>query len=530
LAIWLCVGCGTEPPAPLSIIGCSSKSPEIASPSSNSLAHYDAAVADLLDEATQHPTTNDGGQVVWNARYYMESLLTAYEGTGNAKYINSLIDTGNAVLGLAQTLQVPDVSDPSALGPSEIASAPQRTITGWPTTLGTLGQLVSIPTTNGKTAFYAQTLWPSPGSGAGFLQVSSSPSGGLVITFELDGSVWQSYTVQSQSDVDALVSQPMIWGSTLGRVLAPTGLGLPAPGLYPLDSPIQAVWHSEQTAGILLPFVRFLLLAKQRPAVADQGTVQTWTSKVLAIANSYEDEMLTDGAGGLVLTTAYWMPSPYAGLPVDTDYINAEISLRMLLGVLTSDAHQFSLAQGLLMHEMTNLPLSSQGWLLIRDWPDVPSWSEASNAPKGSIWTSLSTAYAKTPESSEEGGFFVETLQIATDNEVGKEVGLTEELCQAEAKTFQEYLRLPLSGSEPLVRAAYPTTTSKASDPPDYSDDAVDAARYAQPITENQSFVCDNWNWMLNNGMTREAGVGHVLLDWARSEVAWQQLIPTQCP
>jgi len=179
---------------------------------------------------------------------------------------------------------------------------------------------------------------------------------------------------------------------------------------------------------------------------------------------------------------------------------------------------------------MTNLPVSSQGWLLIKDWPDVPSWSEASNAPQGSIWASFDSPYSRAPESSEEGGFFVETLQFITDYGLGEQMGLTEKLCQAEAQTFQEYLRLPLSGSKPLVRAAYPTANSRASDPPQYSDDAVDAAKYAQPITQTPSFVCDNWNWMLQNGLTREAGVGHVLLDWARSETAWQQLTSGQCP
>jgi hypothetical protein len=248
-----------------------------------------------------------------------------------------------------------------------------------------------------------------------------------------------------------------------------------------------------------------------------------------------EDEFVEDGNGGLVLTIAYWMPSPYAGLPVETDYLNAEVSLRMLLSLLTSDPHELSLARGLFQHELGNLPTSRTGWLLVRDWPDLSSWMQASQAPYGSIWASLQ-ADNMLPESMQEGGFLVEALQIASDHGLGKQIGLPTSVCQAERQTFLQYLRLPAPVYDPtynlysLIRSTYPTADSQASDPPVPSDDPVDAAKYLQPITKDASFVCADWDWMTKYGITRDQGVGHVLLAWAQAETAWMQLGPNQCP
>ncbi len=516
-----------DPPPTTYVSGCSEVSAQPAQQSGDVLQHYDDAVTVLLDETTQHPSSNAQGQVVWGARYYLESLLVAYEATGNLKYINSFIQTGKTVLGLKQTVQVPDVADPSAPDNAQASATPERTVTGWPTTMGMLGQLIKVPAANGKTSLYAQGLWPTPSSGAGYLQITQSGPGVLTLRFTFSGTVWQSYSVSTQADLDFIAARPVVYGETLGRIWN-AGAGLPIPGLYPLDFPLSAVWHGEQTAGILLPFLRFLFLAKARPWIADSKLVADWRDQVVGIAKSYEDEYVNDGSGGLILTNAFWMPSPWAGLPVETDYINAEISMRMLVGVLTSDPHELSLAKGLLLHESANLPLSSLGWLLMKYGPDFPSWSEKSKAPHGSIWDSFHYDSAA-PETTIQGSFFVEVLQTASDLSLGKKVGLTEALCKGERQTFHEYLRLPSSIGGSLIRELYPTSRSEPSDPPILGDPPVDAARYLQPVTEDSSFVCDDWNWMLKNGLTREAGVGHVLLDWARAESEWRRLPPGQC-
>lgn len=523
------------PPRPTTFVsGCSEVSAQPALQSGDVLQHYDDAVATLLDETTQHPSSNAQGEVVWGTRYYLESLLVAYEATGNLKYINSFIQSGTTVLGIKQTVQVPDVIDPSVLEAEPAVSVSQRIATGWPTSKGMLGHFIKVPAANGKISLYAQTLWPGPSSDTDYLRISQSSSGDLVLSFELNGTVWQSYSVSSEDDLDFISAQPLIYGGTLGRIRN-RGAGLPIPGLYPLNSPLSSIWHAEQTAGILLPFLRFLLLAKQQPWIADPKLVADWRDQVVSVAKSYEDEYVDDGSGGLILNTALWMPSPWAGLPVATDYINAEISMRMLLGVLTSDPHELSLARGLLTHESTNLPLSSTGWLLMESEPDdAPSHLVAGDLDNiaGSIWGStlgLLSFDNIAPETTAEGGFFVETLQIASDLGLGREIGLTEALCEGERQTFRQYLRLPSSVSGSLIRMFYPTSQSQTSDPPILSDLPIDAARYLQPVTEDSSFVCDYWNWILKNGITREQGVGHVLLDWARAEAEWRRLPPGQC-
>jgi hypothetical protein len=242
---------------------------------------------------------------------------------------------------------------------------------------------------------------------------------------------------------------------------------------------------------------------------------------VVSIAESYQDQLVSDGNGGLVITNPYWMPSTEASLPAPSDYINAEITMRMLLYELTGNAQELSLARGLLIHEMTNLQISSEGWLLLKDWPDIHSWSSKSQAPYGSIYDTL-TYNNLNEEAIGEGGFFVEMLQAAVDYTLVSDMGLTTALYGTQFGTFVQYLRIPYSGSTALVREAYPTPTSGPGDPVVPSLTPVLASLYLPPVTSPASFVCDNWKWMLNNEQSFEAGygesVGFPLFAWSVSE------------
>jgi hypothetical protein len=283
------------------------------------------------------------------------------------------------------------------------------------------------------------------------------------------------------------------------------------------------VWHGEQTGGILIPFVRFLLLAKLRPSIADPVIVQEWTSQIVNIADSYENQLVTDGDGGLVITNPYWMPGTDASTPAPSDYINAEITMRMLLYELTGNSQELALAKGVLTHEMTNLQTSSAGWLLLKDWPDIHSWSSKSQAPYGSIYDTL-TYYNLNESATVEGGLFVETLQTAVDYNLVSDMGLSASLYGTQLATFEQYIRIPYSGAMALVSEEYPTPTSSPGDPVVPSPIPVVAAFYLPPVTSPASFVCDNWKWMLNNEQSFEAGygeaVGFPLRAWAQSEAA----------
>jgi hypothetical protein len=79
------------------------------------------------------------------------------------------------------------------------------------------------------------------------------------------------------------------------------------------------------------------------------------------------------------------------------------------------------------------------------------------------------------------------------------------------------------------MRYAYPTAASTPTDPVSPTNDPFAAAGYLQPIMRNYSFACDNWRWMLANGMSKSGGVGHVLRAWARSEVAFRSLPAGYC-
>src|SRR4029077_14462678 len=77
--------------------------------SADSLAHYDSVSQQSLSEAVSHPDTNAGGNIIWGTRYYMESLLDAYDSTGNPKYIGAFVDTGTTVMNGVKSLTVLNV-------------------------------------------------------------------------------------------------------------------------------------------------------------------------------------------------------------------------------------------------------------------------------------------------------------------------------------------------------------------------------------------------------------------------------------
>src|SRR4029077_3217890 len=84
-----------------------------------SLQNYDRLSEIFLDEGLRHPPDNLAGNVVWGTRYYLESLLTAYEATCNPKYIQAFLDSGHSVMNLVETmtvLDVPDSGEPNGTG------------------------------------------------------------------------------------------------------------------------------------------------------------------------------------------------------------------------------------------------------------------------------------------------------------------------------------------------------------------------------------------------------------------------------
>ena len=406
-------GCGSSDPA----ASCASGKPVDASlvqiavcsgTPAASLPNYDRLSQQFLDEETRHPANNAWGNVVWGTRYYLESLLTAYEATGNRKYIEAFLDSGQWVLNLVQTMTVIDVPDP---GQPVAPGTAQLKVTGWPTMLGSFGVPVAVPTQTGQIALYAQTL--TSGATFYFFKVTQQSDGSLQLAWTEENTgeqVLQSNTIQSVADLNALASAPLVWPQSAGRI-KPTGAGLPAPGVYQVTLQENTVWNSEQAGGILLPFAHFLVLAKEYPGLMNEGTQQEWTSKILAIAAGYENIFISDGQGGLRQHNPLWLPNVVADVDAAMDYISAEATLRLFLYELTGDPHQLAIATGLIVHQQNfHLLVGPQGWLLLQSWPDFVPWSTRANAPSGSVYDSFEYD-PSTPSPNTDGEFFVDLLQ-----------------------------------------------------------------------------------------------------------------------
>jgi hypothetical protein len=513
------------------LTGCASNTPTPFVPSctglsTTALTNYDQVSATLLNETTRHPTTNVDGEVVWGTRYYMESLLTAYQATGNLKYIQAFLDTGTAVLNLVKTIPVVNTDDPTRPG----ATGPTVYETGWPTQLGAFAAPVPLPTADGKISMYAQSL--TPNGGAEDFQVTQQADGSLQLAW-LDGNnlPLQTYTVKTLSDLQALGTQPLVWGQSLGRII-PTGAGLPTPGLYLRGPGEETVWH-EQTGGILLPFVQFLLLAKEHPEIADSNSLEQWTTTVLSIASGYENEFVPDSAGGLRFVNPRWLPNPLADTDAAADYIFVEAELRLLLYELTDDPHQLELAKGLAVHQQTfHWRITSDGWLELKGWPCIVPWSNRAGAPTGSIWDVFQYD-PDTPAPSTDASFVTDFLDAAFKYDMISRLGVSSTSFDAQQAAFMNYMvggiTLPFAGPNGIMRSSFPTASSTIYDPLSYSADPWAAAAWAPPELSGQIFTNANWNWMLQYGQPKQGyPVGYFLRSWARSEAAQMTICAAQ--
>jgi len=508
-------GCGSSgppsPPQPSFVPACSAIS-------SGALTQYDQMTSAFLTDSTRHPTDNSYSAIVWNTRYYLDSLISAYKATGNVKYAQAFVDSGTWVMNLVQTIPVLNAPDPTAPG----ATGPTINVTGWPTLLGNYGIPTPVPTANGQISLYAQSLVPYGGPVT--FQVTQLDSATLQLSWlNSANTVLQSESVRSIADLKALAAQPLVWGKSQWRIII-TGAGLPVVGQYPIGTQENTVWH-EQTGGILLPFAQFLLLAKAHPGIADASTVEEWTTTVSSISASYEDEFISDGAGGLKFHNPQWLPNASADTNAAADYIFVEAELRTVLYELTNDPHQLSLARGLLVHQqMNHWQTNPDNWLELKIWPCLSPWTTKANAPAGSIWD----VYQFDPETAApatDASFVADFLDEAMKFGLVSQLGINPAALDAQQSTFMDYMAggtgIPFAGPKGIIRTSFPTDSSTSSDPVAYSPDPWAAAAWAPPDLSNQIFTNANWNWMLQYGQTtHDYNAGYFLRAWARSEAA----------
>lgn len=489
--------------------------------SPHSLDHFDSESQQFLTQAVSAPSDNSQGNIVWNTRYYMEALLDAYEATGNSKYIQSFLNTGTVVMSELQQLTLVNVADPSA--PGSTITSPTIAVTGWPTQLGSFGKSVAIPAADGQPSLYAQNLDPTDPNGPISFEVTSNPDGSLTLAWVGTSQTLQSNTIRTISDLQSLSAAPLVQGKSYGRINA-TGSGLPMPGTYNVETPLWTIWH-EQTGGILLPFARFLLLAKHDPSIATPALISQWTSQVLTLADSYEDEFVPDKADGLRLRNPIWLTNGLAGTNAAADYDAVEATMRLFLYELTGDSEQLTIAEGLVMHQKnSHWQISPQGWLLLKVWPCLVPWTTSANAPAGSIWSSYEFD-TTTPEAIEDAAAYVDLFHEAKVLGLAPQLGITPDVYTANRKALQQYLFGDPSATSTrpsgLLRGSYPTASSAASDPPSSSQYTFSSAWYTAPEIADDAYVEANWKWMLQfNQNPLGQDIGYFLKAWAVSEAA----------
>ena len=473
--------------------------------------------AKFLNAHTIHPGTNSGGDVVWNTRYYLEALLTAYQATNNPKYLTAFLDSATNVMSLITTTTVSNA--PVPINPADVASAPKISVVGFTSLLASFSYAVPIPTSTGGVSMWAQNLQPTNPVAAVFLQVAPLAGGGVTVSW-LDSSEkpLESHNVTSMADLTALQSLPLIALQSLGRFEV-TGAGMPAPGLYTIDTAQPMIWV-EQTAGILLPITRFLLLAKNNPQIADASLVADWTSKIAQVAASSEASLIPDGSGGVLLHNPQWLANPLADVNASMDYVSAEGAFRIVFYELTGDSHQLDLARELITHQArSNWPISNQGWLLLKNWPDFQQWTDRSGAPAGSIYDQFIDNNT-TPAPILDGEFNAEMFQTALQYKLSSTLGISDDVYTANKNTVLQYLFLT-DTSKAIIRAGYPYSNSTTSDKENPASDPYASAGYLTEEVSNNTFVITNWNWFLQYGDDPTGlPVGYFLRAWARSESA----------
>jgi hypothetical protein len=513
------------------LTGCASNTPTPFAPtctglSTTALTNYDQMTSTYLDEHTRHPVDNLNEAIVWNTRYYLDSLITAYEATGNTKYAQAFLDSGGWVMDLVQTIPTLNAPDPTAPG----TKGPTSNISGWPELIGNYGVPTPVPDANGKISMYAQSLVPY--GGPAWLQILAQNDGSLKLSwFTSNNQALHTDIVGNLTQLQALATQPLVAGKSQERIFLMGG-GMPVPGAYQLATEEKTVWH-EQTGGILLPFAQFLLLAKDHPEIADASTIDQWTTKVLSIASGYEDEFVSDGAGGLLFHNPQWLPNSVAGTDAASDYVFVEAQLRLVLYKLTSDPHQLALARGLVVHQQTfHWQTNSEGWLELKFWPCIVSWSNRANAPAGSIWDEYEYN-ADTAAPSTDASFAADLFNAASKYDLVSQLGINPTIYDVQQATFIDYMvggiNMPLVGPKGIMRASFPTASSTLYDPVSYSPDPWAASAWAPPAVSNRIFTNANWNWMQEYGENPQGfNPGYFLRAWARSEAAQMSVCSAQ--
>jgi hypothetical protein len=423
---------------------------------------FDLALEILQERQVTFPQdTPDGHEsAVWNSRFYLEALCLAYRRTRNPRYAEDFIRTADWILDEVKTVSVSTLPDPTRQDHFG-RPGPRKMLVGWPTNTQALGMPILIPDLEGQPSLWVQNLRPTMGQAATHFRVEEDPAGGVRLGW-WNGQDLESHaypTGRSLADLRHAFSR---YGHSYGRIV-PMGKAMPQPGFYRCDQALPSIRHADQTAGLLLPILKFMVQTDYFAEGRKRERRERWKATIVRVLATTGDCFVEDGAGGLILRNPSYLTHAHAGLPVPANYAYVEIMARLLYYRLSGDLEQLSLASRLLQHQRNHWKVSDQGWLILAYWPDGPQW--ASNWQGLSVWEAMN-ADPTLPEESSHIFFLTELLDLAQDLGFSKALGL-DPFRAVLARTLEEYvLNLPRGGAKGVVqRDRLPSQRSTRADP-----------------------------------------------------------------
>jgi hypothetical protein len=423
---------------------------------------FDLALEILQERQVSFPQdTPDGHEsAVWNSRFYLEALCMAYRRTRNPHYAEDFIRTADWILDEVKTLSVSTLPDPTRQDHFG-QPGPRKTLVGWPTNTQALGMPILIPDLEGQPSLWVQNLRPTMDHAATHFRVEEDPAGGVRLGW-WNGQDMETRSYPTGRSLDELRQQFSRYGHSYGRIV-PMGKNMPQPGFYRCDQALPSIRHADQTAGLLLPILKFMVQTDYFAEGRDREHWERWKATIARVLATTGDCFVEDGAGGLILRNPSYLTHAHAGLPVPANYAYVEIMARLLYYRLSNDPEQLSLASRLLQHQRSHWKVSDQGWLILAYWPDGPQW--ASNWQGLSVWEAMNADPAL-PEESSHIFFLTELLDLAQGLGLSQALGL-DPYRAVLARALEEYvLNLPRGGAKGVIqRDRLPSMRSTSSDP-----------------------------------------------------------------
>ena len=190
-------------------------------------------------------------------------------------------------------------------------------------------------------------------------------------------------TLDWQRDFDKLEIPPSSMGPNIGSWAWDPS---PAPGSYWILDNTLTISHQDQTAGILLPLLRFYLITENLPEVMPPSERKALLSVLYLTASSYEYFIEDNEIDGLSLRIPTTIPTANRGLEVPNNYLYAECSMRLLLYKATGDSRQLELAKGMLRTAIQSRHVNQSGFLVVEYWPRRQSRKGIWDRPANVLW------------------------------------------------------------------------------------------------------------------------------------------------